>query len=355
MCYLIDAERVIHIVGTRELQAFINNKVLKSVPNRTIRNTKNVNSLKQKTMDRIFLDIEKLCPDAKSVPLDALLSPDTLAWATCISIFKSGAGLLYPKSFYYAENVLLQIELAKVTAFRMKNSGNPSWMYCFQQSGLPQSVLPDSFLEHWHQTANMAEVTDKDRILPPGIGHIVIRTWLFVLAALEISLLNSGLKRHSDRPFIHRTMPLLREGKIVTPVQIFFEDLMVCLHIKNFDQLAESVIQNREMDRDSLKRQIYRWASGKSLPSWGYMRTFRDRLTPGEDTLLVLYGVVRFLQYIFKLCKIQDPEDPAKSAEMITVFQEYPQWQSYHQGAYMEWARAGCPLTSRPYFDYSPK
>lgn len=276
-------------------------------------------------------------------------SPSPRPWRLAIEGFKTGCAEHFPSSFGYAFDIITQIEEAQCDAITAEVQGDARWVDHFTKAGLPAGVMPDSFMEVLLQTGMSKNYGMKKRLIPSELGKVILRTYLYVLAALEVSLMSSGWFAPGADLWVHRRLPCYKDGKILEPMRRFFEDLMRKLEIPSHAQLAERfppmTLPDKDKDIGSQKRQIRRWLAGTRPPSWKYMRLVRDTF-PGAgagDNVLIMYGVVRFLQFLLKELRAEIPALFSGEEDLVSIFQEYPRWQEFHQSGFIKWNEARGP------------
>jgi len=288
-------------------------------------------------------DILRLAPDLGDVVVRSALQSKG-AWKACILLHKAVSGKSFPKSFGYAEKVILQIENAQLDAFSAKAKGDACWVDQFRKSGLPLEVMPEHYLENLARFVTLRKTKANEHFIPVESFKVCLRAWLYVLAALEVSLMHSGLVPRSVGAWVHRRMPHYRGKELIGPMRNFFEFIMGRLGINNLTEFAEQLpsltLPQKDKDRQSQRRQIARWMSGEALPSWEYIRVVRDKFPGVDDGIFVMYGVARFLQVLLKDCQPYIPTAFSDEAELVDIFQEYPMWQESHRKGFAEWSEA---------------
>lgn len=281
------------------------------------------------------------------------LSPSPRPWKLAIEGFKAGCAEKFPSLFDYAFDLITQIENAQFDAITAEVQNDARWVDHFKKAGLPPEVMPDSFLEVLLRTGMSSNFGTQKRLIPSDSGKVFLRTHLYVLAALEVSLMSSGWSVSGSGLWIHRRLPCCKDGKVLEPMRRFFEDLMRTLKIPSHAQLAERlpplILPNKDKDIGSQKRQIRRWLAGSSPPSWEYMRLVRDTFPSAGlgDGILIMFGVVRFFQFLLRELQSTIPAFFSSEEELISIFQEYSQWQEFHQNEFANWNEARGPSPPR--------
>lgn len=345
---LITPLAILQAVGSAEYKSFVNG-MFPSVSKRTLRYFKKTSKPKNKTINSL---ISGLCASgylSEEQVRHIFLSPSPRPWGLALEGVKIGCAEKFPRSFDYAFDIINQIEGAQFEAITAEVQDDARWVDHFKKAGLPAGVMPDSFLEVLSQTGMSKNYGMKKRLIPSDSGKVLLRTYLYVLAALEVSLMSSGLFAPNAGLWIHRRLPCCKDGKILEPMRLFFEDVMRKLEIPSHAQLAERLppltLPDKDKDISSQKRQIRRWLAGSSPPSWKYMRLVRDTFPdagPG-DNILIMYGVVRFLQFLLQELRAEIPAMFSGEPELVSIFQEYPQWQEFHQKGFAKWNEARGP------------
>ena len=342
MCFLIQFEYVALAVGSVEWKSFCYD-LFPSVPKRTQRYFTTGSLPRRKTTDAMVSDILKLAPDlGEEMARSALQSMGS--WKDVIGGYKAGWGDSFPKSFGYAEEVILQIENAQLDAFSAKAKGDARWVDQFRKSGLPSEVMPEHYLENLARFVTPKMTNSKETVIPFESMRVALVTWLYVIAALEVSLIHSGLVPSNVGAWVHRRMPHYRDKELIGPMRKLFEDLMGRLGINSLTEFAERLpsltLPQKDKDRQNQRRQIARWMSGEALPSWEYIRVVRDKFPGVDDGIFVMYGVARFLQVLLKDCQSYIPTAFSDEAELVDIFQEYPILQECHSKGFAEWSEA---------------
>jgi hypothetical protein len=288
-------------------------------------------------------DILRLAPDlGEEVVRSALQFKGS--WKDIIGVYKAGCGESFPKSFGYAAEVILQIENAQFDAFTAKAKGDARWVDQFKRSGLPVEVIPDHYLEKLARFATLRKTKANEHFIPVESFKVCLRAWLYVLAALEVSLIHSSLVSPNICAWVHRRMPYYRAKELVDPMRKFFEDIMERLGINTLTEFAKQLpsLTTSQSDRDiqSQRRQIARWMSGNSLPSWEYIGVIRDRFHGVDDWIFIMYGAARLLQVLLNDCKLQIPAVFSDEEILVEVFQEYTVWQECHKIGFAKWSVA---------------
>ena len=294
---LISPEVLIKMLCPGEYKSFLAD-MLPSVPDRTRRNLKNGATPTKKTMDAIVADLSAASALSEE-DIRAFLGEQTSQpWKNAIAGYKKAPASPYSSSCDYVTEIADKIESAPFKAAAAKQRKDPRWQKQFETTGLPQSVMPYSFLETCYQIGKKQAPKDK-RILPVESGKVLLRTNLFVLAAFEVSLLHSDLVGPGIDPWIHKAMPYYRDGKLIEPIRELFEVIMEKLDITSIAQFAEKLtpltVREQNKNVENQKRQITRWMAGQVPPSWEYMRLIRDSFFGGEDGVLVSYGAYLLL------------------------------------------------------------
>lgn len=340
---LITPEIFVKMLCPKEYKSFLAD-MFPSVPAKTVRNLKNGASPSRKTMDAIVADLSAACSLSEE-QIRLLLDKQTpQPWKNAVEGFKEVPNFPYSSSFDYVTEIVDRIESAPFKAAAAKQRKNSCWKKQFEKTGLPQSVMPHSFLTTCYQIGRKKAPKGK-RILPVESGKVLLRTNLFVLGAFEVSLLHSDLVKPGIGPRIHKCMPYYRDGKLIEPIRVLFEVFMKKLEIPSIAQFAEQLkpLTVREQDKniDSQKRQVKRWLAGQIPPSWEYIRLIRDSFFDGDDGVMMSYGITRFLQCLLKeLRENYIPLFFKDEQELVSIFQEYPEWQKYHQKGFEKWNEA---------------
>ena len=253
----------------------------------------------------------------------------------------------YPPSFDYAAEIIVKIETAPLRIASSKQQKPHHWR---KATGLPSSILPDSFIK---TCLTIGKKRKNNKEIPIESGKVLLRTNLFTLAALEASLIHSDLVPVGLGLWVHKMMPYYDEESLIGPMREFFEVVMEKLAISSIANFAERLpsltVPNSEKNIDSQKRQIQRWMSGTVPPSWETMRSISNLFFDGDDGPMVSYGVARFLQSLLnELRKNYIPTLFENEKELVSIFQEYSKWQSLHREGFAKWdkARGKEPLAS---------
>lgn len=350
--FLITPIKVMEMVYP-EYDKFISH-IFQSVPERTLRSLKNSEKWSKKTTirmrsdikdrtqcseeeaDNFFDDIEKRINEYYPQP-----------WTCHIDYIKKGFGVYFPHSGNYLIDIFQRIESSISDAIEAFYSGDVRWIDRFEKMGLPSGIVPDAYWQAWDQIIRSKIKTQPGMIVQPsGRGKFFLKTSLYLLAAFEVSLMNSGFMQPGQVLWIHKRILYYNDKNILMePIRIFFDLMLKNLGMKSNEQLAKELpalsVREQEKDVQSQLRQIKRWKSGENLPSWEYMRNFRDSFYPGDDHILLDYAIVRFLQELWRKCLSEIPILFCDNKEIISIFQEYPKWQKHHQEKFAEWSKAG--------------
>jgi len=341
---LITPEILVKMLCPGEYKSFLAD-MFPSVPDKTRRNLKNGANPSKKTVDAIVADLSAFSSLSEDEIRSFLASQSPQPWKNAIAGYRTAPSSPDIPSFDYVTEIVVRIESAPFKAAAAKQRKDPRWQKQFEATGLPESVMPHSFLETCHQVAKRKKAKKGKRVVPMESGKVLLRTNLFVLAAFEASLLHSDLVRPGVDLWIHKAMPYYREANLIEPMRELFEVIMEKVGVSSIAQFAEQLkpLTVREQDKnvESQKRQIKRWVAGQVPPSWEYMCLIRDSFFGGDDGVLVSYGVTRFLQCMLK--ELRDQYIPVffkDEKELVWIFQEYPKWQEYHQKEFGKWTEA---------------
>lgn len=339
--FIISPEILQRMICPGEYKSFFAD-MLPSLSARTRSNLKNVKKPSQKTINTIIKDLSAFSSSDEKTVEDLLRSPDVQPWKSTLEGMKKGMGLYHPDSFNYSMELIIQIESAFFNALIENQNGVSHWWECFQATGLPTTIMPDSFLETFVHTLNLKKENKRNLFVPADSGKVLLRTNLFVLAALETSLVNSDMVPSGTVMAFHEKIPFYRKGNLVEPMKIFFKSIMKKKNIPTIAKFAELVppltLPKHESDKDNQRRQVYRWISGKSFPCWETMRSLSNTFFDGDDGLMVSYGVSRFLQsLLIDLRENCIPTFFSDEHQIISIFQEYPNWQAYHMKNFITW------------------
>lgn len=338
---LITPDVLVKILGEREYATFMGS-MFPSVPEKTRRDVlKGRRKPQKKTQERMIQDI---CHQTKAGEelVSRLMSLDNRQpWKAAFTGAELSTG--FPQSMQYAFDVIIRIESGILQAENAKRKGDPRWFNCFKRTGLPAAILPklffNAYLHHGAGTINKKG----ERIIPAMTGEVFLRTSLYCLAASEVAFMNSDDEFKKVGLWVHKAMPNYEGGKLIGPMRHIFLGMMAYLGKTSLMKFAEILpsLKNEYPDPEDQRRRVMRWMRGEQPPSWKTMFLIRDELFDGDSDLLVNYGVARFVQNIFNdLRKHAVPKFFKDEEELVAVFQEYPEWQQYHQKEFEKWNEA---------------
>lgn len=329
------------MLGEREYATFLNG-MFPSVPEKTLRNVlKGESNPQKKTVEKMIRDICDRTGLEESTALKVLSQESRQPW----KIAFAGAGLSAgtPQCMQYAFEVIVRIESSIYQAENAKRKGDSHWFNLFRGAGLPSEILPkqffDAYLHHGAGTVN----NQGQRIIPVLSGKVFLRTSLYCLAALEVAFMNSEEEYAKVGLWVDKAMPSYDGERLVGPMRQMFLGMMKYLGKSSAAKFAEILpsLKNNFPDPENQRRVLLRWMSGESPPSWANMFLIGDTLFDGDYTLYINYGVARFLQNLFNdLLKHAVPKFFKDEHDLVTVFQEYPKWQKFHQKGFAKWSEA---------------
>jgi hypothetical protein len=156
----------------------------------------------------------------------------------------------------------------------------------------------------------------------------------------------------NKEPFIHKCLPNTVAGKTVLPMRLFLECIQKRYGLPTNKDLATVVeVSTRKNDCDpqeSALRQIQEWKCGNVMPGFETIKGLAFLLAPTDErqqhTIALSYIMNRFIQDIYTDCKntiSTSPQQFADEDELVGVFQEYPDWYTFHEVKYDEWIKQG--------------
>lgn len=253
----------------------------------------------------------------------------------------------------YAVHVMLQIEDALLAFGRQYRECIPPTTDLYLAMGLPGGILPREAEAHLTELGAAQRQGLPRPSYPAWLGKAILRTFLFVLAAWEVTILRAKVYVANTEPFIHKYLPNMVGGKPALPMRLFLEGLQERYGLPTNIDLASFVEISTRNDsgsdpQESALRQIQEWKSGNVVPGLETINCLAFRLAPTDEreqhAISFLYAKNRFIQEIY--VEIKDsikasPQQFANEAEIISIFQEYPKWYAYHEGLHEKWMKHG--------------
>jgi len=338
---LIPPKILVRMLCPGEFKSLLSDQ-LPSVPSRTRSRLLSGGTPSDKTVDAVIRDIAAASGRPEE-EVRKMLGVPRQPWEAALNGLKTGMGEQYPPELDYAVALILRVEKGPAQAAAALRNGNPRWRNVFQRIGLPQAVMSDKFIKECGHIAKTSKKHKGETIVSIESGRVLLRTNLFLLAAVEVAVKNAGTLQELRELWVHRLLPVVRDNKIIGPMRLFFEAMMQRLDIPGVDALAAKLptllIPEREKDFASQKRQLQRWISGRVSPSWEYMRLLDELFFEEKYNFLECYGVARFLQSLFmETSRIAGYFKDRQ--EVVAIFGEYPQWQAHHERGLAQWRDA---------------
>ncbi|MBG0777350.1 MAG: hypothetical protein H0S85_13075 [Desulfovibrionaceae bacterium] len=339
----LSPDEFIDLFFQREYPAFLST-LFSAVPERTLRNVLAGKTRPRAGTERLL--VESACRflgwDEDRLR-NCMGSFQAKTWKTAFTAIKLGAEGRLPKSYDYFFDVIVRIEEAKQAAAEAKSRGNPFWFARLRESGLPQAILSEKFFGGCEADTRRSAGSGPTR----DILTALLRSHLYCLAALEVSLLHSRDVAGSAQSSVVKAIPKYVNGKLVSPAKHFFDRVVELSGAKNVKEFAESLPgflnkENYDIDPDSQRKNITRWVSGDLLPRWKTMFAIRETFFGSDDRILYDYFVIKYLQKFFTIYKNRYiPHHFANESELVDVFQEYASWFEANEVSYAEWESRG--------------
>lgn len=253
----------------------------------------------------------------------------------------------------YAVHVMLQIEDALFVFGQNYRAHGHKTTDLYLAMGLPDGTLPRE-IENYLAELVAAQGQGLPRSnFPAWMGKAILRTFLFVLAAWEVTLLRAKTYVVNTEPFVHKYLPKMVGGKPALPIRLFLEGLQGSYGLPTNKDLAAHVeVSTRggsnSEPQESALRQIQEWKCGNEMPGFETITGLAFQLTHSDErqqkTIALSYIKNRFIQELYDECKQHinaSPPQFADEAELVGVFQEYPDCYTFHEAQYNEWIKQG--------------
>lgn len=147
---LITPDVLVKMLCPGEYKSFLAD-MLPSVPDKTRRNLKKGATPTKKTMDAIVANLSAASALSEEDVRSFLGEQTSQPWKNAIAGYKKAPTSPYSSSFDYVTKIADKIESAPFKAVAAKQRKDPRWQKLFETTGLPQSVMPYSFLETCYQ------------------------------------------------------------------------------------------------------------------------------------------------------------------------------------------------------------
>jgi transcriptional regulator with XRE-family HTH domain len=274
-------------------------------------------------------------------------------WRTFFSDLIPDAVDLRDHKLSYAIHVMLQVEDALFAFGQQYREHKPQTTSLFLAMGLPDGILPREIETHLAELVAAQGRGLPRPSYPAWMGKAILRTFLFALAAWEVTILRAKTYVANTEPFFHKCLPKMVCGKPALPIRLFLEGIQERYGLPINEDFALFIeVSTRDNSgsepQESALRQIQEWKCGNVMPGFETIKNLAFKLAPtGERQQLAIaisYIKNRFIQEIYAECAHSikaSPQQFADKNEVVEVFQEYPNWYAFHEVHYDVWAKQG--------------